>query len=197
MDVAKFNQELAKRVSKAQSFEKSNNIKSAIDSWVSIADLVLTVSKTPNLPFSYKSMLLKKSEQILEHVKLLQSKIVKKPKKIEQPKPIQRDISEVKKEKSVDKKGEILHPKEKKSEFENIPEGVKEIEASKDFKIITPHDEAYLDKLLSLHDEQDITKTSPKDIPSRNEEKSFCFACGAEVSPNTHVCPQCGTKLTS
>ena len=196
MDVAKFNQELAKRVSKAQSFEKSNNIKSAIDSWISIADLVLSVSKTPNLPYSYKSMLIKKSEQILEHVKLLKSKIVKKPIKIEQPKPIEPNISEVKKEKSVETKRESPKPIEKKSEFENIPEGFKEIETSKDFKIITPHDEAYLDKILSLHNENGMTSPSPKDIPTRNEEKSFCFACGAEVSPNAHVCPQCGTKLT-
>jgi ribosomal protein L40E len=194
MDIAKFNQELAKRVSKARSFEKSNNIKSAIDSWVSIADLVLTVSKTPNLPFSYKSMLITKSEQILEHVKLLKSKIVKKPKKVEHPKPIEPIISEVKKEKTVEKEADIPKPKEK-SEFENIPEGVKEIEASKDFKIITPHDEAYLDKLLTMHNENDMTSINPKDIPTRNEEKSFCFACGAEVSPNARVCPQCGTKL--
>ena len=196
MDVAKFNQELAKRVSKAQSFEKSNDIKNAIDTWVSIADLVLRVSKTPNLPFSYKSMLIQKSEQILEHIKLLQGKIVKKPKKIEQPKPIQKEISEVKKERSVEKKGEISQPTQKKSEFDNIPKGFKEIEAPKDFKIVTPHDEAYLDKLLSMHDENDMIKTSPKEIPKRNEEKSFCFACGAEVSPNARVCPQCGTKLT-
>jgi ribosomal protein L40E len=196
MDVAKFNHELAKRVSKAQSFEKSNNIKDAIDSWVSIADLVLSVSKTPNLPFSYKSMLIQKSEQILEHIKFLKSKIVKKPKKIEQPKPIEPVGSEVKKEKRVETKSESSKPKEKKSEFQNIPEGFKEIEPSRDFKIITPHDEAYLDKLLSIHDENDMMRASPKEIPTRNEDKSFCFACGAEIPPNTRLCPQCGTKLT-
>ena len=195
MDIAKFNQELAKRVSKAQSYEKTNNITSAIDTWVSIADLVLTVSKTPNLPFSYKSMLIKKSEQILEHVKLLKSKIVKKPKKIEPPQPIEPDLSEIKKEKRVETKSDVSKSKEKKSEFQNIPEGFKEIKVSKDFKIITPHDEAYLDKLLSIHD-NDMTNTSPKEIPTRNEDKTFCFACGAEVSPNARVCPQCGTNLS-
>ncbi len=195
MDVAKFNQELAKRVSKARSFEKSNDIKNAIDSWVSIADLVLSVSKTPNLPFSYRSMLINKSEQILEHIKLLKSKIVKKPKKVEHPKPIEPKISKVKRDKTGEIKGEIPKPKGKQSEFENLPEGVKEIEVSKDFKIITPHDEAYLDKLLTMHDENDMTSTPTKEIPTRNEEKSFCFACGAEVFPNARVCPQCGTKL--
>jgi hypothetical protein len=32
------------------------------------------------------------------------------------------------------------------------------------------------------------------DLP-REEGKLFCFACGAEIPPNTTTCPQCGTKV--
>ena len=198
MDIAKFNQELAERVKKAQNCEKTNQMIEAIDTWVSIADLVLKVSKSPNLPFSYKSMLVKKSEQIVAHIKMLKNKLIekspKKAKPLEESKVLPQDF---KPEKSVEKKVIPSKPKpiEINEEAKNIPDGFQEIEASKDFKIITPHDEAFLDKLLSMDSHDDTTDTSHKQIPSRNEGKSFCFACGEEISPDLHVCPQCGTKL--
>lgn len=199
MDIQKFNEELAKRVNKAHYHEKSNNIKEAIASWVSIADLVLKVSKTPNLPFSYKSMLIKKSEQILEHIKVLKRKIeLKQSKKIETPKEIEPNIQDVKTPAKVEKMAKSPAPisEEKEQKFEDIPEGFTEIEATKDFKIITPHDEAYLDKLLSMdHDNINLDDNSGVKFISRNENKSFCFACGAEILSNSKLCPQCGTKL--
>ena len=196
MDIAKFNQELAEKVKKAQTCEKTNKMIEAIDLWVSIADLVLKVSKSPNLPFSYKSMLVKKSEQIVTHIKMLKSELIEKRPKIVEPveeaKFFSQDITQ---EKTVEKKVIPSKPKpiEKDEEDKNIPEGFQEIEASKDFKIITPHDEAFLDKLLNMDSHDNTDETSQ--VPSRNEGKSFCFACGAEISPNLRVCPQCGTKL--
>jgi len=73
MDISKFNKELGYRVAKAQGFEKNNKIQEAIEEWLGISDLVLNVTKTPNLNFSYKSMLIEKMKQIMEHVKMLKA----------------------------------------------------------------------------------------------------------------------------
>jgi len=196
MDIVKFNQELAERVKKAQVCEKANKLIDAIDLWVSIADLVLNVSKSPDLPFSYKSMLVKKSEQIVTHIKMLKSKLIEKtPKKvklIEESKVLSQDV---KNEELIEKKVIQSKPIVENKEIADIPEGFQEIEPSKDFKIITPHDEAFLDKLLNMESHDDINYANHEQVPSRNEGKSFCFACGAEIALNLHVCPQCGTKL--
>ena len=110
MDIAKFNQELAERVKKAQNCEKTNKIIEAIDLWVSIADLVLNVSKSPDLPFSYKSMLLQKSEQIVEHIKMLKSKLIEKaPKTIETYEESKALPQDEKQEKEIEKK--VIPPK--------------------------------------------------------------------------------------
>ena len=94
------------------------------------------------------------------------------------------------------------------SEFKNIPKGFKEIEAPKDFKIIAPHDEDFVNKILNMdvdmsvfkHEEQEdssqkLDGSRTPFEPSKNGNSEFCFACGAEVSPNQKKCPSCGTKL--
>ena len=87
--------------------------------------------------------------------------------------------------------------------FLSLPKGFKEIQA-KDFKIITPHDENYVEKHLSQdhdsalfkqqkesQDEQDRFEFEEKDI-----KKMICFACGYDKNPmNAKTCKSCGTDL--
>ena len=170
MDIQKFNQELAKKVRKAQSYERANNIEHAIQAWLEISELVLNVSKTPKLPFSYKSMLVKKTEQIMAHIKTLDAKITKEV----EVEPIVSEREIVKEEISTQlQEPEELSKTDSKQDvitdesITNMPEGFTEIKASEDFKIVTPHDEEYINKILSMDpDAHEIG------IPSKSEPKA-------------------------
>ncbi|MFX1497551.1 MAG: hypothetical protein ACFFBH_08500 [Promethearchaeota archaeon] len=200
MDIAKFNKELSYRVAKATGLENNNKVKEAIDEWVAISEMAIKTSKTPNIEFSYKSMLIDKTKQIIEHIKSLKLSLITENKitKIEE--------SELKEENDV-KSGEVkesLISEEKiegneinaqkpikiveKSQFKNIPKGFKEIEATKDFEIITPHDKDYIKKIIS-QDQIDINKKE------ESQNKIICFACGQELPSSTNICPKCGTHL--
>lgn len=220
MDISKFNKELGYRVAKAQGFKKNNKIPEAIEEWLGISDLVLNVTKTPNLNFSYKSMLIEKMKQIMEHVKMLKAQIYvpkTEPVDLEEVYSTEDQITLTQDEKDsylLDQNLGATKPNTEKpkvinnSEFKNIPKGFKEIEAPKDFKIIAPHDEDFVNKILNMdvdmsvfkHVEQENTSQKLEDSrtpfePSKEGGAEFCFACGTEVYPNQKICPSCGTKL--
>ena len=98
MNIANFNKELSYKVAKANGLEKHNKIQEATDLWFEITEMTLRMSKTPNLNFSYKSMLIDKTKQMIEHIKNLKQKLISQRRveqRIEQ-KPIpQRIDSEV------------------------------------------------------------------------------------------------------
>lgn len=96
------------------------------------------------------------------------------------------------------------------SEYKNIPEGIKEIKAPKDFEVITPYDKEEIEKRLSVDGDMSIFKydheaESSEDevmnqgnisIESENKKEAIiCFACGERNPPGTKVCKNCGTKL--
>ncbi|MHA1670096.1 MAG: hypothetical protein ACTSV5_05895 [Promethearchaeota archaeon] len=214
MYIQKFNKDLGYKVAKAQGFEKNNKIQEAIEEWLGISDLVLNVTKTPNLNFSYKSMLIEKIKQIMEHVKMLKAQIhISKPEPANLEEEFEEEqitLSQDKKEKYLlDPNLEATKPKIiDNSEFKNIPKGFKEIEAPEDFKIITPHDEDFVKNILNMdvdmrvfkHEKQESTSQKIDDIrppfkPSKDGKSEFCFACGAAIAPNQDKCPSCGTKL--
>lgn len=206
MDIAKFNKELSYRVAKATGLENNNKIKEAIDEWVAISEMVIKTSKTPNIEFSYKSMLLDKTKQIIEHIKSLKLRLTggKKVAMIEEISDL-REENDVQspnvEERSASKEeiedNEIDDQKPIKiveeSAFKNLPKGFKEIEATKDFEIITPHDKDYIKKIIS-QDQKDIHKSEEPKTPL-DQNKLICFACGKELPSNTKVCPQCGTLI--
>ena len=104
------------------------------------------------------------------------------------------------------KKTEVI----KDSEFKDIPKGFKEIQASEEFTIITPHDENFVKKQRAITEESDYLK-SLKQSPSEQDAEPtdridfeqpkdgkslICFACGHDKNaPNAKVCKNCGTKL--
>ncbi|MFX1445599.1 MAG: hypothetical protein ACFFHV_19460 [Promethearchaeota archaeon] len=222
MDIKKFNEVLSSKIAKAKSFESHGDLDVAIDLWIEISDLTLKASKQPDLDFTYRHMLISKAEQIINHVKEL-----KNPKK---EVPIVEDIkieegiiqipeinvdvnsedeksNNIKDEDfSVDFSAKVNDSNEKEhkiienSEVNNMPDGIKEIEPLKDFKIITPHDPNYVEKMKKMNKDVDINVyKKPKGEPSKEEEdvgdKRICFACGAILQPKTQICPECGTKL--
>ena len=230
MDITKFNKKLAEKVAKANAYEKNNRIQDAIDTWVEISEMALNASKTPNLDFSYRSMIIKKAQQIIEHIKELKAKIKKSIEpstsliddafdeelfqesdsseeiiyeEMEQKSPKAASISKEINNNDIPKKDNEIKFVED-SDFKNLPKGFKEIEASEDFEIVTPHDKDYVEKIIKQdinmsifkHDKQNsqpqqhIELEQPKD-----DKKIVCFACGTISQSNTKICPNCGTEL--
>ena len=207
MDIAKFNKELSYRVAKATGLENNNKIIDAIDEWVKISEMVIRVSKSPKLEFSYKSMLIDKTKQIIEHIKSLKLQLVK-----------ERKIAAIEKTTEIREKAEIYDENVETevskidpninndiiedSEFRNLPKGFKEIKATKDFEIVTPHDKNHIEKVkregMSIDEKKNSRINQMPEIKLNQDLKSnkvICFACGAELPINTKVCPDCGTTL--
>ncbi|MBY8983091.1 MAG: hypothetical protein KGD57_09090, partial [Candidatus Lokiarchaeota archaeon] len=177
MDISKFNKELGYRVAKAQGFEKNNKMHEAIEEWLGISDLVLNVTKTPKLNFSYKSMLIKKMKQIMEHVKMLKAQIYvpkTEPVDLEEEYSTEEQITLTQDEKEsylLDPSLGATKPKVlNDSEFKNIPKGFKEIEAPKDFKIIAPHDEDFINKILNMDHDMSVFKHEDPENASQKIE---------------------------
>lgn len=225
MDIIKFNKNLAEKVAKANAYEKNNRIQEAIDSWVEISEMALKASKTPNLDFSYRSMIIKKAQEIIEHIKELKAKIQKSIEpsssliddafdeeilhesdsfeEMEQKSPKATSTSKEINNKEITKKDKETKIVED-SEFKNLPKGFKEIEASQDFEIITPHDKDYIEKIIKQdidmgifkHDEQNSLPQQHIELKQPKDDKQIvCFACGSISPSNTKICPNCGTEL--
>ena len=191
MDIAQFNKELSYKVAKANGLEKIHKYQEAVDLWLDISDMTLKISKIPNLQFSYKSMLIDKTKQMIEHIKNFKQKLISQ-RRVDQrivQKPIQQNIvsetdsepiiSETKVESASGSISENLNDSEvnippddikeikvvKDSDIENLPIGFKEIEPTEDFKIITPHDKDFVSKLINQDHSLDSSKQEKKDLP--------------------------------
>jgi len=225
MDIAKFNKELGTKIAIAKSLEKSNEITAAIKLWVEISEMTLRFSKSQNLDFSFKNMLIKKTEGLVQHIKNLKSgKIIEdisgeeiEP-KVEET-PDQEIIDAVSSEESYsedfltddEEVSKEIESKDVKfiedSELQNLPDGFKEIQPKKGFKIITPHDNNYVKKVLKKDINMSIfTPKKGENGQTQNQgkielkqpkdnNKVICFACGAELPAKTKICPDCGTTI--
>jgi len=222
MNIKKFNQVLSAKIAKAKSFENHGDLETAIELWLEISDLTLKASKQSDIEFTYKHMLINKTEQIIQHIKELKSPIKKEP--VVEKIIIQEDITDApeinqdtgKKEKLMNKIEEMKsssdlshlnndfvqknHKVIEKSVVNNTSGGIKEIEAPKVFQIITPHDPNYAEKMKKMSEKADLdvfkkTKDSPSREEKNHHEKRICFACGAILPQNIKVCTECGTKL--
>jgi len=225
MDITKFNKELGTKIAIAKSLEKSNEITAAIKLWVDISEMTLRFSKSQNLNFSFKNMLIKKTEGLVQHIKNLKSgKIIEdisgeeiEP-KVEET-PDQEIIDAVSSEKSYsedfltddEEVSKEIESKDVKfiedSELQNLPDGFKEIQPKKGFKIITPHDNNYVKKVLKKDIDMSIfTPKKGENGQTQNQgkieleqpkdnNKVICFACGAELPAKTKICPDCGTTI--
>jgi len=224
MDITKFNQELSYKVTKANGLEKHKNFQEAIDLWLDISEMALNMSKTPNIEIHYKSMLIEKTKQIINHIKDLKSKLygqkgreqISKQEIIPQPKLseiIEDDIepappdthesstfsNDIKSSKEIDKVKIIEN-----SEIQNLPIGFKEIETSEDFTIVTPHDKDHVEKLLSQDHDMSVFTHDDKEVKAKSQTepnqpldktKVICFACGSEIPSNSKICPNCKTEI--
>jgi hypothetical protein len=228
MDIARFNKELGTKVAKARRFEKNNDIKAAIQLWLEISEMTLNFSKSRNINMSFRNMLINRTKRIFEHIKNLKSGQFEEEEYIE-------DFISQEEAAQVESSSEIvqsvsldLYDQERSedinlnsnttgelniledSEFKNLPKGFKEIETSKNFKIITPHDEKYVEKHIYQYKDKEISdskkqKTLGEDPKSqeredfeepKNVKSVICFACGYDKnSVKDKNCKNCRTKL--
>ena len=218
MDIAKFNQELSYKINKANGLEKHNKVQEAVDLWLEICDMTLSVSKTPNLEFSYKSMLIDKTKQMINHIKNLKQKLISQRRvtpRLEQ-KPVRQSInSEIKTEPSQSET--ILKPasnsvsensngsetiittddiKEvkvvKNNDIKNLPIGFKEIETTEEFKIITPHDKDHIKKIQNQNHSLGISKKEDKDLPLPKKIEP-----DPPIDKSNIICFACGSEISS
>ena len=221
MDLTKFNKELGTKIAMAKSFEKHEKIEVAIKLWIEISEMTLNASKDPSLDAAFRHMLINRTEQIFEHIKrlkapkeveVIEEKFIPPEEDIEvqestedineaTPKsdPIQTDIPSADNISSSFLKDDAWFEKGEIYSSNNKPKNFEEIAAPKDFKILTPHDPEYVEKMKKASEEIDMnaySKPEEKSVDSDNGDKMICFACGALLPPNTKVCKDCGTKLS-
>ncbi|MFX1276259.1 MAG: hypothetical protein ACFFBP_02570 [Promethearchaeota archaeon] len=207
MDIESFNRELAKKVAIANSHEKNDELKKAIDAWIVITEMTLKASKDPKIESTYRTMLINKTEQIVQHIKELKVKLVipKPVPEIELPQvPIDDQVlddQDIDKESPSSKTHKIVED----SDIKGMPEGFLEIKASNDFKILTPHRELNGElikdarKIYKLDSEESESENKVDDKislkRSGDDNNKICFACGTENPPNAKTCKSCKIDL--
>lgn len=216
MDISKFNQELAYKVAKANGLEKHQRFKEAVKVWIEISEMVISMSKLAKIDFAFRSMLIEKTKQIINHIKDLKRLSSSPVKKLSQE-TVTRPPA-----RSIEKKIDVSQPKEKitsKSEsipsiqeqkhpdmsgterneikfvesddVQNMPKGFKEIETSQDFTIITPHDKEYVEKILSQ--DIDMSVFAPPESHTKPSTKEVTQK--SELNGVGLICFACGTEL--
>ncbi len=220
MDVEKFNKALKTKVALAKGCERRNEIESAIKIWLEISEMTLNFSKSRNINTTYKNMLINRTKGIVAHIKNLKAgqieNVLFDEEIILEEEESQEEITsesfdseklvppKIKKEKNGGRKAKTNNDVSivENSEFKAIPEGFKEIQTSKDFKIITPHDEDYVKKRLgsesdSTHEQSSLPPQKRFDFEQPKVNKGLiCFACGYDKNPkNAKNCKNCGTEL--
>jgi hypothetical protein len=223
MDISKFNKELKTKVSLARSYEKRNEIDSAIKLWLEISEMALKFSKSRNIDARYKNMLLNRTKGIIKHIKSLKAgkyeKALFEDDNIEQSEEVRDvetskdgEVNEIVPPKGIPKERTTEETGENKTveiiehtELKNLPKGFKELKTSSEFTIVTPHDEEYVKKQLARYRES--SKLNQDDENKKKDEKVefnksadegilICFACGYDKNPrNSKVCKNCGTEL--
>ncbi len=196
MDIAQFNIQLKEKISSANRSEKRKEWEDAIKRWIEVSELTLNTSKRADIEFTFRSMLIQKTEQIIEHVKELKMKARAPPIShidsnakvmVDEEQPLYEAEEVGPSEEGIEKKGGIsiseddkIPAPEKKppstkqiidSDLKNLPEGFKEIKPDQDFKILAPHDEEYIQNLLKQESEHDLFVPQNK-VDSKTELSS-------------------------
>jgi ribosomal protein L40E len=215
MDITKFNKELANKVSMAKRAEINNEIDVAIKIWLDVSEMALKFSKTKSIDTSFRNILLKRIENIIQHIKNLKLGKVEKeiieenleyiePEEIEEPpeKNIPKTTIQDRIKKSLNsekthnledeslKKQQVMED----SKFKNLPEGFREIKAPDDFKIVTPHDKNHMKKLLEKQKDvnMEIFRQESKDSKKNNETSSKSIDLKQPDNGKTLICFACG-----
>jgi hypothetical protein len=211
MDIAQFNKILGTKIKKANVFESQNQFKEAIRLWVEISEMTLGATKDRSLNVAYRSMLLKKTEQIVAHIRELKASIpvtedymipkesLREESSIEQD----YDLPKVPTTDELDiesKRSESSPTIVEESEIANLPIGFKEIKPKSGYKIITPHDPSIVQKRLDEADKMDefFKSTAKKPTPESQNNKPIQPSSTIKLEKFSEdgslVCFACGSQ---
>ncbi len=220
MDIAKFNQVLKTKVALAKGYEIRSEFDTAIKLWLEISEMTLNFSKSHKISVNYKNMLIERTTSIIRHIKDLKAgqiervmfdeEVLIQKERPQEYTTSERDLDEPKDVIPLENKPFEENTKNnvlKQSEFNNLPPGVKELQTSEVFKIVTPHDEKYVEKIInrekSLNGEiKKVSEQAPTSEEARFDFEQpveiktlICFACGNSNEKSAKICTSCGTKL--
>ena len=216
MDIAKFNQELSYKVAKANGLEKHKQFQEAIDLWLDISEMALNASKAPKIEVYYKSMLIEKTKQIINHIKDLKSKIYgqkeraqipkqefitpSKPSEVEssgEPDQEEKEFTHSETSESPTFSDDIETSRDIKdvkiienSDIKNLPIGFKEIKPAEDFEIITPHDKDYVKKMLSQDHDMSVFTHDDKEFKVQSRQEPESPSAKTKI-----ICFACGSEI--
>ncbi len=209
MNIELFNKQLALKVTKATNLEKGGDLKNAINTWLEVSDMSIKFSKSRGIDSSFRNMLIKRTEQIVERIKTLKLKLAETEKIHEEPVSVEKEYEyqeSVKDDQDIEDLSDSNNINTSSNnythdELPEVPGEIVEIKASKDFKIITPHEELDMD---IFKDNKSVVLTND-DSPKINNEESgqrdhdktiICFACGYDKNPpNATTCKNCNIEL--
>ena len=217
MDIQKFNKKLEHDILKARGLENKKKLSEAVEAWIGISEYVLRASREKGLNFAYKSMLIEKTEKIIDHVKDLKLKIAgydRKEIELAEDYLLGKNKTEVENEQKLETKAQVKDEVPANSEesdiitkpvdiiehteYKNMPEGFKEIKASEKFKIITPHDEDHVKNLIkqeSISESPNIESNLNEEMASDQESERFNFK-SSKKKEGMRFCFACGNKVS-
>ena len=168
----------------------------------------LKFSKTRGIDSSFRNMLIKRTEQIIDHIKKLKLElnepetIKHKESIVEEDDQIVEDIEMIQSNKeNINFLGSKKEENVEDEGINDIPEGFVEIQASKDFNIITPHEELDMaifqnNKPVVLTEDTNTSKIEKENELSETGKTTICFACGYDKNPpNAKSCKNCNVDL--
>lgn len=205
MNIEIFNKQLASKVAKATNLEKRGDFKNAIDVWLEVSDMSLKYSKTRGIDSSFRNMLIKRTEKIVDHIKSLKLNLAEPEGILEEPRFNNEDFPNQELNEDIKETEDIQEIKEDISDsndtIKDMPGGFVEIKASKDFEIITPHEELDMDifkdnKTIILTDEKKSLIDKKEGVKQDQDKGLICFACGYDSNPpNAKTCKNCNVEL--
>jgi len=205
MDIELFNKQLAIKVAKATNLEKRGDIKSAIDAWLEVTDMSLKFSKARGIDSTYRNMLIKRTEKIVDHIKNLKLQLVEPEKNLDVYQPIEEELEKQDLNESNQEIEDLQNSKHLELDINNkskdIAGGIVEIKAPKDFEIITPHEELNMEifkdnKPVIIKDENHSIDNQEDQDHQIGDKGLICFACGYNNNPpNAKICKNCNVEL--
>ena len=205
MDIELFNKQLASKVAKATNLEKRGENKSAINAWLEVADMSLKYSKTRGIDSSFRNMLIMRTEKIVEHIKSLKLELAEPETIVNDPMFIEGEHESQELAENNQHMEDFQNLKNPdiniNDEIEDITGRIVEIKASKDFKIITPHEELDMDifkdnKTVVIGNDDDSSKVKEEYSQRDHDKYMICFACGYDKNPpDAKICKNCNVEL--
>ncbi len=209
MNIELFNKQLALKVTKATNLEKGGDLKNAIDTWLEVSDMSIKFSKTRGIDSSYRNMLIKRTGQIVERIKTLKLKLAEAERIHEEPVSFEKEYEyqeSVKSDQHIEDLSDSnnLNNNSNDHAYEELPEvpgEIVEIKASKDFKILTPHEELDMDifkdnKSVVLANDDGSNVNNEESGQQDHDKNIICFACGYDKNqPNATTCKNCNIEL--